>query len=92
MSVKEYHSLVLLVCPDFPVEVVQKVAKIVLLDDANDCLIAFVDFLFTFQFQVYYEGKINIFVTIRVTTISLNRKRLGKYLNVFEFYMSLKNS
>merc|ERR1712183_618211 len=59
LSVKEYHSLVLLVCPDFPVEVVQKVAKIILLDDADDCLIAFVDFLFTFQFQVYYEDFIN---------------------------------
>ena len=58
MSVKEYHSLVLLVCPDFPLDIIQKIGKIILIDDAKDCLIAFLDFIFTFQFQVFYEGMV----------------------------------
>lgn len=32
--------------------------RIILLDDAMDCLISFSDFLFAFQLQFYYEGKV----------------------------------
>ncbi|KAF6020801.1 C11orf49 [Bugula neritina] len=33
----------------------QKTAKIVLIDDAHDCLISFTDFLYSFQLQLYYQ-------------------------------------
>lgn len=55
LSVNEYHSLLTLLCPDFPFEVVQKTARIILLDDAMDCLISFSDFIYAFQIQFYYE-------------------------------------
>lgn len=55
LSIQEYHSLVRLLCPDFPFETVQKTARIILLDDALDCLISFQDFIYAFQVQFYYE-------------------------------------
>uniref|UniRef100_A0A8D0GGJ0 Centriolar satellite-associated tubulin polyglutamylase complex regulator 1 n=1 Tax=Sphenodon punctatus TaxID=8508 RepID=A0A8D0GGJ0_SPHPU len=44
-----------LLCPDFPMELTQKAARIVLMDDAMDCLMSFSDFLFAFQIQFYYS-------------------------------------
>ncbi|KAK6472554.1 UPF0705 protein C11orf49-like protein [Huso huso] len=55
LTVMEYRSLLQLLCPDFPVELVQKAARIVLMDDAMDCLMSFPDFLYAFQIQFYYE-------------------------------------
>ncbi|KAL3843282.1 hypothetical protein ACJMK2_021224 [Sinanodonta woodiana] len=55
LSIQEYHSLVTLLCPDFPFSTVQKTARIILLDDALDCLISFSDFIFAFQIQFYFE-------------------------------------
>ncbi|XP_007885845.1 UPF0705 protein C11orf49 homolog isoform X1 [Callorhinchus milii] len=54
LTVKEYHSLLQLLCPDFPMDLTQKAARIVLMDDAMDCLMSFVDFLYAFQIQFYY--------------------------------------
>ncbi|KAK3740360.1 hypothetical protein RRG08_004297 [Elysia crispata] len=55
LSIQEYHSLLGLLCPDFPFQLVQKTARIVLIDDALDCLISFSDFIYAFQVQFYYE-------------------------------------
>ncbi|XP_069132659.1 centriolar satellite-associated tubulin polyglutamylase complex regulator 1-like isoform X4 [Argopecten irradians] len=55
LSIQEYHSLISLLCPDFPFEPVQKTARIILLDDALDCLISFADFIYAFQVQFYYD-------------------------------------
>ncbi|KAM6464476.1 centriolar satellite-associated tubulin polyglutamylase complex regulator 1 isoform 4-T4 [Liasis olivaceus] len=55
LTAKEYHCLLQLLCPDFPVELTQKAARIVLMDDAVDCLMSFSDFLFAFQIQFYYS-------------------------------------
>ncbi|KAK0055130.1 UPF0705 protein isoform X2 [Biomphalaria pfeifferi] len=55
LSIQEYNSLVRLLCPDFPFKLVQKTARIVLIDDALDCLISFSDFVYAFQIQFYYE-------------------------------------
>ncbi|XP_008302857.1 centriolar satellite-associated tubulin polyglutamylase complex regulator 1 [Stegastes partitus] len=55
LSMLEYRSLLQLLCPDFPVEVVQSAARIVLMDDAIDCLMSFSDFLYAFQLQFYYQ-------------------------------------
>ncbi|KAJ8299446.1 hypothetical protein KUTeg_023506 [Tegillarca granosa] len=55
LSIQEYHSLLSLLCSDFPFEPVQKTARIILLDDAMDCLISFGDFIYAFQVQFYYE-------------------------------------
>ncbi|CAK8678292.1 centriolar satellite-associated tubulin polyglutamylase complex regulator 1-like [Clavelina lepadiformis] len=59
LSIKEYHSLLCLLCHDFPLDMVQRTARIVLMDDALDCLISFTDFLYAFQIQFYYEDYIN---------------------------------
>ncbi|XP_068672367.1 centriolar satellite-associated tubulin polyglutamylase complex regulator 1-like isoform X2 [Montipora foliosa] len=56
LSAKEYHSLICLLCPDFPLEPVQKTARIILMEDAIDCLMSFADFLYAFQTQFFYEG------------------------------------
>ncbi|XP_045175142.2 centriolar satellite-associated tubulin polyglutamylase complex regulator 1-like isoform X2 [Mercenaria mercenaria] len=55
LSIQEYHSLIALLCSDFPFEIVQKTARIILMDDALDCLISFTDFIYAFQTQFYYE-------------------------------------
>lgn len=55
LSIQEYHALITLLCSDFPFEIVQKTARIILLDDALDCLISFPDFIYAFQTQFYYE-------------------------------------
>ncbi|XP_059565446.1 centriolar satellite-associated tubulin polyglutamylase complex regulator 1 isoform X2 [Myotis daubentonii] len=55
LTMKEYHCLLQLLCPDFPLELTQKAARIVLMDDAMDCLMSFSDFLLAFQIQFYYS-------------------------------------
>ncbi|KAM9376280.1 centriolar satellite-associated tubulin polyglutamylase complex regulator 1 isoform 1-T1 [Pholidichthys leucotaenia] len=55
LSMLEYRSLLQLLCPDFPVELAQSAARIVLMDDAIDCLMSFSDFLYAFQLQFYYQ-------------------------------------
>ncbi|KAM8750834.1 centriolar satellite-associated tubulin polyglutamylase complex regulator 1 [Acanthopagrus schlegelii] len=55
LSMLEYRSLLQLLCPDFPAETVQSAARIVLMDDAIDCLMSFSDFLYAFQLQFYYQ-------------------------------------
>ncbi|XP_034389968.1 UPF0705 protein C11orf49 homolog isoform X3 [Cyclopterus lumpus] len=54
LSMLEYRSLLQLLCPDFPLEMVQNAARIVLMDDAIDCLMSFSDFLYALQLQFYY--------------------------------------
>ncbi|XP_056106743.1 centriolar satellite-associated tubulin polyglutamylase complex regulator 1 isoform X2 [Rhinichthys klamathensis goyatoka] len=54
LAMSEYSSLLQLLCPDFPTEMVQNTARIVLIDDATDCL-SFSDFIYSFQIQFYYE-------------------------------------
>ena len=55
LNIREYHSLVTLICPDFPLETIQKTARIILTDDVMDCLVAFRDFIYAFQVQFVYE-------------------------------------
>ncbi|KAL4622725.1 hypothetical protein GN956_G20207 [Arapaima gigas] len=55
LAAVEYSSLLQLLCPDFPADVVHSAARIVLMDDAMDCLMSFADFLYAFQIQFYYE-------------------------------------
>ncbi|XP_036391451.1 UPF0705 protein C11orf49 homolog [Megalops cyprinoides] len=55
LAVMDYSSLLQLLCPDFPPEMVQKTARIVLMDDAMDCPMSFADFLYAFQIQFFYE-------------------------------------
>uniref|UniRef100_A0A671SXV0 Centriolar satellite-associated tubulin polyglutamylase complex regulator 1 n=1 Tax=Sinocyclocheilus anshuiensis TaxID=1608454 RepID=A0A671SXV0_9TELE len=55
LAMSEYSSLLQLLCPDFPTEMVQNAARIVLIDDATDCLMSFSDFIYSFQIQFYYE-------------------------------------
>ncbi|XP_037539038.1 UPF0705 protein C11orf49 homolog [Nematolebias whitei] len=55
LSVLEYRSLLQLLCPDFPLEVVQRAARMVLMDDTTDCLMSFSDFIYAFQLQLYYQ-------------------------------------
>lgn len=55
LSMLEYRSLLQLLCPDFPGEMVQNAARIVLTDGAIDCLMSFSDFLYAFQLQFYYQ-------------------------------------
>ncbi|XP_014777827.1 centriolar satellite-associated tubulin polyglutamylase complex regulator 1 isoform X2 [Octopus bimaculoides] len=55
LTIQEYHSLICLLCSDFPFELVQKTARIVMLDDALEYLISFTDFLYAFQIQFCYQ-------------------------------------
>lgn len=55
LSVLELRSLLQLLCPDFPVDMVKSAARIVLMDDALDCLMSFPDFLLAFQLQLFYQ-------------------------------------
>lgn len=55
LNVREYHSLLCLICPNFPLDLVQKTARIIFLEDAMDSLTSFADFLYAFQLQLYYE-------------------------------------
>uniref|UniRef100_A0A3Q2VIY0 Centriolar satellite-associated tubulin polyglutamylase complex regulator 1 n=1 Tax=Haplochromis burtoni TaxID=8153 RepID=A0A3Q2VIY0_HAPBU len=55
LSMLEYRSLLQLLCPDFPVVLVQSAARIAVMDDTIDCLMSFSDFLYAFQLQFYYQ-------------------------------------
>ncbi|XP_033098505.1 UPF0705 protein C11orf49 homolog [Anneissia japonica] len=54
LNVQEYHSLLCLLCPDFPLDVVQRTAHIIFMEDEMNSLMSFADFLFAFQIQFYY--------------------------------------
>ncbi|XP_069761630.1 centriolar satellite-associated tubulin polyglutamylase complex regulator 1 isoform X2 [Narcine bancroftii] len=54
LTVIEYHSLLQLICHDLPMDLAQKAARIILMDDAMDCPMSFVDFLYAFQIRLYY--------------------------------------
>ncbi|XP_044126075.1 UPF0705 protein C11orf49 homolog [Bufo gargarizans] len=55
LTIKEYQCLLQMLCPDFPMDLTQKAARIVLMDDAMDCLMSFSDFLYAVQIQFYYS-------------------------------------
>ncbi|CAF93041.1 unnamed protein product, partial [Tetraodon nigroviridis] len=55
LSALEYRSLLQLLCPDFPAEVVENAARMVLTEDAGDGLVSFSDFVYAFQLQFYYQ-------------------------------------
>ncbi|XP_041965297.1 UPF0705 protein C11orf49 homolog isoform X1 [Alosa sapidissima] len=55
LAAMEYISLLQLLCPDFPTEMVQNTARIVLIDDAVDSPMSFSDFLYSFQIKFYFE-------------------------------------
>lgn len=60
LTAKEYHALMQLLCQDFPFNIVQSAARIILMDDAiSDCLMAFQDFLYAFQVQFIYNEFLN---------------------------------
>ena len=60
LTAKEYHALIQLLCPDFPFNIVQSAARIILMDDAiSDCLMAFQDFLYALQVQFCYNEFLN---------------------------------
>ncbi|XP_048463319.1 centriolar satellite-associated tubulin polyglutamylase complex regulator 1, partial [Rhincodon typus] len=54
LTVNEYHSLLQLICQDFPMDHAHKAARIVLMDDAMDCPMSFVDFIYALQIQLCY--------------------------------------
>jgi hypothetical protein len=49
LSVADYASVINLLCADFPFKLVRSAAKLVLLDDALDCLLPLTDFFPAFQ-------------------------------------------
>lgn len=55
LNIKEYHSLLCLLCHDFEYELLQKTARTILTDDAIDCSMSFNDFIKGFQLQFYYN-------------------------------------
>ncbi|XP_061773349.1 centriolar satellite-associated tubulin polyglutamylase complex regulator 1 [Nerophis ophidion] len=55
LSMLEYSSLLQLLCPDFPVEIVKSAARIALMNEGANCLMSFSDFLYAFQLQFYYQ-------------------------------------
>ena len=55
MRVMEYLSLLRLLCHDFPSALVRGVARVVFSYDALEHLVAFPNFLYTFQVLFYYE-------------------------------------
>ncbi|XP_038156579.1 UPF0705 protein C11orf49 homolog isoform X2 [Cyprinodon tularosa] len=55
LSMLEYRSLLQVLCPDFPLEVVRSAARIVVMDEATDCLMSFSDFIYALQLQLYYQ-------------------------------------
>ena len=55
LSVTDYHSLLCLLCSDFDIKILQKTVKIILMDDATDCVMSFTDFIYAFQLQFYYD-------------------------------------
>lgn len=57
LRIEDYLSLICLLCPDFNNEIVQKTAKLVLLEQESvaEGRISFTDFIYAFQFQFYYN-------------------------------------
>lgn len=49
----DFHALILLLCPDFPLEIVEKSLKMISKDENLSAY--FKDFIYAFQFQFYYK-------------------------------------
>uniref|UniRef100_A0A8C2FSA6 Centriolar satellite-associated tubulin polyglutamylase complex regulator 1 n=1 Tax=Cyprinus carpio TaxID=7962 RepID=A0A8C2FSA6_CYPCA len=67
LAMAEYSSLLQLLCPDFPTEMVQNAARIVLTEDATDCLMSFSDFIYSFQIQLFFEEYVNILILTKMS-------------------------
>lgn len=50
----DFHALILLLCPDFPLEIVEKSLRMICAEDNLSAY--FKDFIYAFQFQFYYKG------------------------------------
>jgi len=49
----DFHALILLLCPDFPLEIVEKSLRMICKDENLSAY--FKDFIYAFQFQFYYK-------------------------------------
>ncbi|EDV28840.1 uncharacterized protein TRIADDRAFT_52111 [Trichoplax adhaerens] len=54
-NAKEYHSLLTLICADFPPSIVEDAIRLFLGEDVTDLSIIFSDFLMAFQFRFFYD-------------------------------------
>lgn len=74
LSMRDYHALLCLLCPDFDLHVVQKTVRIILMDDATDCVMSFSDFIYAFQLQFCYnefcQKCLDIFTEMEETTVA----------------------
>ena len=66
INIHEYQSLILLLCYDFPVDIVTNSLKAISSEDNLTGL--FKDFLYSFQFQFYYKGIFNNIFNIYLTS------------------------
>ena len=55
LRINDYYALLCLLCRDFDYSILQKTVNVVLMEDASDCVIAFSDFIYAFQLQLYYD-------------------------------------
>lgn len=55
MRTVEFHSLLRLLCADFPLKETQKVPRALSRHDTTDSVISFTDFSYTFQITFYYD-------------------------------------
>jgi len=55
LNLKEYHSLLCLLCYDFDLNILQNTFQLILTDDALDCVVSFNDFMQAFQIQFYFN-------------------------------------
>jgi len=55
LKAHDFHSLLCLMCPDFDKEMLRKTIEIILVEDAFDSVIPFMDFMYAFQFRFYYH-------------------------------------
>ena len=60
LSVADYASVINLLCSDFPFKLVRSAAKLVLIDDALECLLPLTDFFPAFQLLFFYQDFVSV--------------------------------
>ncbi|CAF0840915.1 unnamed protein product [Didymodactylos carnosus] len=59
ITLKEFHTNICTLCPDFPYTMVESAAQIIVDNVTSDCRIDYIDLLYAFQLRFFYDEFIN---------------------------------
>lgn len=92
LSLKDCHSVLQLLWPDFPENIIQLTVRIIIRNGSTPKYIPFKEFLYGFQLQFCFEEFLQIAKEIFEDMISLEREEKSKEVDTINFLSKLKEN